>query len=257
MKLNFDHFGSGKPLIIIHGLFGSASNFRSLARIFAETYSVYCLDLRNHGMSGHDDDVSLTAMAGDLLEFMLDQNLDKASIMGHSLGGKVAMQFALHHPDKIEKLILGDIAPVQYTHHHNGIFEGLNAINLDQINSRKEAELVLKDYVEEPGVRLFLLTNLVRADGGGFRWRVNIKALEEGYDHIAAAPQGQDFSGPTLFIRGGLSHYITDKNIPTLKQFFPNAEIATIKGAGHWLHAEKPQEYSKLMLDFLAEEPQS
>lgn len=256
MKLNFDHFGSenpgGKPLIIVHGLFGSASNFRSLARAYAEYYSVYCLDLRNHGASPHDEDVSLPAMAHDLLDFMMEQNIPSASIMGHSLGGKVAMQLALNHPEKIDKLILGDIAPVKYPHHHSRIFEGLRAVPLDQISSRKEAGLILKDYVEEAGVRLFLLTNLVRAEAGGFRWRVNIEALEKNYDHIAAAPEGRPFHGPTLFIRGQLSHYITDENRPGLERLFPNADMATIAEAGHWLHAEKPQEFSTLLLDFLA-----
>jgi esterase len=254
IKLNFDHYGEktgGSPLVIIHGLYGSASNFRGLAKIYAQHYQVYCVDLRNHGNSPHSDDMSYPLMAADVVEFMDDQNIDRAHILGHSMGGKTAMQVALSYPERIDKLVLGDIAPILYPNHHESIFEGLTAIPLDQIKSRGEADKLLSQYVDEAGVRMFLLTNLVRSDEGGFNWRINIPALINNYDHIAAAPDGISYDGETLFIRGEHSHYLLDEYVPETLELFPSARIETIDDCGHWLHSEKPQEFSKILLDFL------
>ncbi len=252
MKLNFYQTGSGPDLIILHGLFGSASNFRTLANKFGEFYRVSCLDLRNHGASPHDDDVSFDAMASDIIEFMDDHGLETTALMGHSLGGKVAMQMALNHPERISALIVGDIAPVEYPHHHDRIFEGLRAVSEKSVSSRREAEQILAEYVEIPEVRLFLLTNLVRTpDNQSLVWRINISGLEKGYAHIARAPDGKAYDGPSLFIRGALSDYINSANMPAIYRFFPNAEIITLEGAGHWLHAEKPKEYLAIVLNFL------
>ncbi|HPF47266.1 MAG: alpha/beta fold hydrolase [Alphaproteobacteria bacterium] len=254
MKLNFDQYGddpSKKLLIILHGLYGSASNFRGLAKIYAADFNVYCLDLRNHGSSPHSDQMSYPLMAADVIEFMDDQNLEKAHILGHSMGGKTAMQIALHFPDRVDKLVVGDIAPVVYPHHHERIFEGLQAIPLDQISSRGEADKILSQYVDEAGVRLFLLTNLVRNDEGIFQWRINLPVLIREYEHISAAPDGTPFDGETLFIRGDRSDYVSDDYVPEILALFPNAKIETIDHCGHWLHSEKPKEFSKLLLDFL------
>lgn len=254
MKLNYYQVGSGPSLIILHGLFGSASNFRSLAKTFGEHYTVSCLDLRNHGASPHDDDISFDAMASDVLEFMDDQGIKATALMGHSLGGKVAMQIALNAPDRIAQLIVGDIAPVAYPHHHDRIFEGLNAVTRQNPASRKEAGEILVDYVDIPEVRLFLLTNLVRTEDGSLGWRINVAGLSGGYEHLAKAPSGQSFNGPSLFIRGSLSDYVKPETYPVIKDFFPAAEIATLEGTGHWLHAEKPREYTEIVLDFLKKE---
>tara|TARA_B100001939_G_scaffold201813_4_gene173454 strand:- start:7076 stop:7867 length:792 start_codon:yes stop_codon:yes gene_type:complete len=253
MELAYDRFGEGFPLIILHGLFGSASNFRSFARKFSETYSVFCLDLRNHGASPHHEDTSYSAMSGDVVEFMDRVGLERAHILGHSLGGKVAMQLALSHPERLGKLIVGDIAPVPYPPHHTRIFEGLNAIDLDRLTSRGDAEEALQPYVPEAGIRLFLLTNLVRTKDGGFAWRCNLEALEKGYDHIAAAPAGGSFRGETLFLRGEKSDYIRDEHLAEIHRLFPRSQITTIAGAGHWLHADKPEEFMKTVLAFLKE----
>ncbi|WP_417318179.1 alpha/beta fold hydrolase [Emcibacter sp.] len=254
MKLRFDHYGeAGFPLIILHGLFGSASNFRSLAKLYGEKYSVYCLDLRNHGESPHDDDTSYGAMAMDVIEFMDDHNLPAAYIIGHSMGGKVAMQMALNYPDRIEKLIVGDIAPVTYPPNHVTVFDGLNAIDLKEITSRGDAENVLKEYISEPGVRLFLLSNLARKKDQGFYWRMNLPVLDAHYTDIAAAPAGVPYEKETLFIRGEHSEYIPESFYPAIHELFPQARIETLEGAGHWLHAEKPQEFTKLVMDFLEE----
>ena len=251
MELNFDHVGQGPNLIIIHGLFGSASNFRTLAKRFGEFYTVYCLDLRNHGNSPHDDDTSFEAMASDIIEFMDRKNIETATIMGHSLGGKVAMQVALTFPTRVSKLIVGDIAPVEYPHHHNRIFDGLNAVSHADVASRKEAEKILADYVDIPAVRLFLLTNLSRQADKSLAWRINVAGLSNGYENIAKKPHGSPYMGPTLFIRGALSDYVRPEYSPAIHALFPQAEIATLEGAGHWLHAEKPEEYIKMTLDFL------
>lgn len=251
MKLNYFQTGSGPSLIIIHGLFGSASNFRTLAKDFAKTHTVYCLDLRNHGASPHDNDISYDAMASDVIEFMDDHRIDCSAVMGHSLGGKVAMQIALNYPERLSKLVVGDIAPVVYPHHHDRIFEGLNAVDLDKITSRKDAEETLAHYVDIPAVRLFLLTNLIRDQNKSFVWRINLKALQDGYAHVAKQPSGTPFQGPTLFIRGSLSDYVKEEYFPALYELFPHAEITTLEGVGHWLHAEKPKEYSEIVLNFL------
>ncbi len=255
MKLNFDQYGEDAtkdPLIIIHGLYGSAANFRGLAKIYSKYFNVYCLDLRNHGNSPHSDDMSYSAMADDVAEFMDDQGLATAHILGHSMGGKTAMQLALHHPERIDKLVLGDIAPVLYPHHHEKIFEGLLKIPLDQISSRGEADKILSRYVDEAGVRMFLLTNLVRGDDRSFKWRINLDVLIREYDHIAAAPDGISYDGETLFIRGDLSDYVADEYVPEIMEIFPNARIETIDDCGHWLHSEKPEEFSEILLKFLA-----
>lgn len=255
MKLNFDQFGEDtnkKPLIIIHGLYGSAANFRGLVKFYADDFIVFCIDLRNHGNSPHSDDITYSLMAEDVIEFMDDQGIKKAHILGHSMGGKTAMQLALNHPERVDKLVIGDIAPVEYPHHHETIFEGLLAIPVANIERRSEAQQILKHYVDEPGVRLFLLTNLVRADdGNGFKWRINLPALIGEYKNIQAAPEGISYEGETLFIRGANSDYIADEYVPETLEFFPNAKIATIDDCGHWLHSEKPQEFSKILLDFL------
>jgi len=254
MKLNYFQTGAGPHLILLHGLFGSAGNFRTLARQFGEYFTVSALDLRNHGASPHDDDVSFDAMAADIIEFMDDHDIDQSAVMGHSLGGKVAMQIALNYPDRISKLVIGDIAPVAYPHHHDRIFDGLNAVDLKAITSRREAEKTLADYVDIPAVRLFLLTNLVRTEDQSFAWRINIRALQDGYAHVAQRPSGVPFQGPSLFIRGELSDYIKESYFPAIYELFPQAEIASLDGAGHWLHADKPQDYIEMVLNFLNKE---
>lgn len=255
MKLNFYQAGAGPDsLIILHGLFGSAGNFRTLARKFSETCSVYCLDLRNHGASPHDNDISFGAMAADIIEFIEDHHLHAPVLLGHSLGGKVAMQVALTCPKRISKLIAADIAPVDYPHHHESIFAGLNEVSRRCPASRQEAGQILMDYVDIPEVRLFLLTNLVRGVDNTLSWRINVEGLQKGYDHIAGKPHGTPYNGPALFVRGALSDYVKQEYHPEIYQLFPRAQIVTLAGTGHWLHAEKPDEFAEIILDFLAEE---
>ena len=255
MKLNFEKYcenAAKNSLIIIHGLYGSAANFKGLAKIYSKYFDVYCIDLRNHGDSPHANNMSYKDMADDVLKFMDDQGLSSSHILGHSMGGKVAMQLALNYPERIEKLIIGDISPVHYPHHHEKIFEGLVKIPLKNINSRGAADNILSHYVNEAGIRMFLLTNLRRGDDGNFKWRINLKVLIREYKSISAAPKGTSHHGQTLFIRGELSEYIANHHVPIIMNLFPNARIETIDGCSHWLHSEKPKEFSKILLNFLA-----
>ena len=257
MKLNADYYPAqpgATDLIIIHGLFGSAGNFRGLAKSYSEFFNVHCLDLRNHGASPHADEVSYALMASDIIEFLDDNHIDTAHIMGHSMGGKTAMQLAFNYPERINKLVIADIAPVQYPHHHQNVFTGLNSVDFSQAKTRGDVELDLKKHIDDAGVRSFLLTNLVRQDGGLFKWRINVPALIANYNEISAAPKGTGYQGDTLFIRGANSNYVDDLYVAKILELFPKAHIETMDDCGHWLHAEKPADFSRILLDFTRQE---
>ncbi len=251
MSLFFRTVGEGRPLIILHGLFGSSDNWMTIAKQFSSYRKVYLLDQRNHGESPHSDEFTYDAMVEDLLIFLKQNDIIRPDILGHSMGGKVAMLFATKYPDQINKLIVIDIAPKFYPVHHNVILEGLKAIPVDSLKSRGEADKVLSQYVEIPGVRQFLLKNLKRTDSG-FAWKMNLDAI---YDHIANVGNGleddETFSHDTLFIRGSLSDYILDEDIPDLEAHFPKHELETVNGASHWVHVEAPEELTNIVLTFL------
>ncbi|MAU41974.1 MAG: alpha/beta hydrolase [Kordiimonas sp.] len=251
MQLHYDEYGEGKPLFILHGLFGSASNFRSLAKVFAAHMHVFCVDLRNHGQSPHGEDICYDTLAKDVIRLVDHIGADKINILGHSMGGKVAMQCALTYPDRIDSLIVGDIAPVYYPPHHSEIFAAFRAVDEAGIIKRNDAETIMRDYVDDSGVRMFLLSNLRCDPDGRFRWRLNYPVLSDHYDDIAAAPEGYPFDGKTLFIRGGRSEYIPTAYEPAIYDLFPAAAIETIAGAGHWLHAEKPVEFTNIIEKFI------
>lgn len=238
--------GEGFPLLIIHGLFGSADNWRTLSKKYAETYRVIALDLRNHGRSVHIEGMSYEAMAADVLALMDKLALDKAHILGHSMGGKVAMQLALNQPERVEKLIVADIAPVEYGHGHDDVLAALYAVhNAGGAASRKEADAMMAEHVSVLGVRQFLSTNLEKKENGQLGWRVGLDQINADYESVVKAPSGNPFTKPALFIRGDLSHYVEDDYLPQVDALFPNNQLITMAGCGHWLHAEKP-------LDFLA-----
>lgn len=238
----------------MHGLFGMLDNWHNLARKFSDNYHVYLLDLRNHGQSPHSDAINYPLMANDLWEFMQQQNIAQAYILGHSMGGKVAMEFALRFPEKCLKLIVVDIAPVRYKPGHNDIFKALFALNIDDENkSRKDLDEDMSDLIPEFGVRQFLLKSLVRKDEGGYYWKFNLPAIHAHYDEIIAELEGnRSYGGPTLFIRGEKSPYILDQYLPSIHESFPNSQLETIDGAGHWVHAEKPVELISVVEDFLS-----
>ncbi len=240
MKLNFRKVGEGKPLVILHGLFGSADNWFSIARELDKEFTMYLVDQRNHGDSPHSSAWNYDLMVEDLKELLDDEGLDKAFLMGHSMGGKTVMNFALKYPERVEKLIVADIAPRYYPVHHESILEGLNSLDLKEINSRKEADDALAKYISEPGIRQFLLKSLGR-DAEGFAWKINLPVITRNIEIVGEAlPEGESYEGPTLFLAGANSHYIQQKDFPEILEFFPNYELEFVKNAGHWLHAEQP-----------------
>lgn len=254
MSLELHHrvAGEGDPLIVLHGLFGSLENLGGVTQRLTDGWQVHALDLRNHGRSPHADDMGYPAMADDVIHYMDRQGLDRAAVLGHSMGGKTAMEIALDHPDRVERLIVADIAPVDYPPHHDDIIDGLTGLDLGRLKSRGEADKALSAKVPVAAVRQFLLKNLVRADDGGYRWRLNLDAIERHYDQIAAAPTAQGpFEGPTLFIKGGDSDYITDEHRSAVSRLFPRAQLRIIQGTGHWLHAEKADLFATLCRRFL------
>jgi esterase len=251
MKLFFRELGQGAPIIILHGLFGSSDNWLTQAKLFANQYKVYSLDQRNHGLSPHSEDFDYPSMVSDLEEFITDHQIQNPVILGHSMGGKAAMNFALAHPDKISKLIVVDISPKSYDLEHYTIAEGLNAISIDSISSRNEADDILSRYVPEVGVRQFLLKNLQRKNAGGFVWKINLAVISKKLANIGVDLQfGGQFKKPTLFIRGAKSKYISDSDRKRITEIFPNAQLETMD-TGHWVQAEKPQEFADKVMQWL------
>lgn len=244
--------GQGEPLILLHGLFGMSDNLTSVARLLSGYFTVYCLDLRNHGRSFRADSMRFEEMAADVLAFMDSHDISKAHLLGHSLGGKVAMQLALMAPERVMRLVVADIAPVAYRGNHDEVFAGLNALDLDNLVSRREAEEVLKQHIEEQGVRLFILKSLARSKAGAFSWRLNIEGIQASYNDLRAGLDSpQPFTGPTLFIKGELSPYIQTDHREDIERLFPQARLKIIQNTGHWLHAEKPVAFNNVVKQFL------
>jgi esterase len=244
--------GEGPALIILHGLFGSLNNWQTLARRFAAGRAVHLLDQRNHGRSPHDARHDYTLLGADLLEYMDQQGLRDATLLGHSMGGKVAMQAALAAPGRVDRLIVVDIAPRAYDPAHDDLMEALASLDLSSCATREEADARL--LVPDATVRQFLLTNLKRDDAGRLGWRMNLPALREQYPHLLRAVTGPaPYPGPALFVAGGTSAYIQPADEAGIRSLFPLARIVTIQGAGHWVHAERPEEFAREVEHFLAE----
>ncbi len=254
MELNFKSFGQGPPLVILHGLFGTLDNWQTLGKRWAEHYTVFLVDQRNHGRSPRTEQIDYPSMAEDLHQFLESHWVYRSHLLGHSMGGKTAMQFALHYPDMVDKLIIVDIAPRAYPGGHEPIFDALFALDLNSIDDRKEADAFLEARIPEFGVRQFLLKNLTRTREGGYEWKMNLPVIFRHYDDILRNIDGTEpFEGPTLFLRGGDSRYVRDEDWPAIQQFFPNARLETVTGAGHWVHAEQPEALFELVTEFLAE----
>ena len=253
MELNYKKYGdSGPALIILHGLLGSLDNWHSLATKFGEDYTVYTIDQRNHGKSPHSSKMSYTLMADDLYEFMQTHQLLKANIIGHSMGGKTAMQFAIHFPHLIDKLIVVDMSPRPSGAHHNTIFEALFSIDITKIRSRQEADQQLAGYIPEFAVRQFLLKNLGRDEKGNFKWKMNLKGIYDNYRHILKGIEPNAvFDKQTLFIKGGKSGYVQTEDEELIRKIFPASSIKTIEDAGHWVHAEAPEAFYMVAREFL------
>ncbi len=254
MPLHHKKQGQGDAVILIHGLFGSLENLGALAKGLAEHFCVYSIDLPNHGRSPHSEATNLKQMSDEVLEWMRQHKLDNVFVVGHSLGGKVAMEIALRHPDQIKKLVVMDIAPSAYPPHHSDVFEGLRAVDIHNITSRSEAEASMKPHVPEVAVRSFLLKNIVRESAGHFSWRMNLRALYEGYADLICANHESCFDAPVLFLKGGASDYISEKNRQDIESRFPEQSLKIVANTGHWLHAEKPAMVTRLINNFLAKE---
>ena len=252
MKLHFKKFGSGPPLIILHGVFGSSDNWKTLANHLMITFEVYLVDQRNHGLSPHSDDLNYQVMTDDLKELLHNEQIEKCCLLGHSMGGKTAMNFAVQYPEKIMKLIIVDIAPKRYPPHHQNILQGVHSLKINEINTRKEADDLLSTTINNSGIRQFILKNLSRNPEGLFYWKINWKAIEDNIQAIGAPLLSHDlFTGEVLFIRGAQSDYILNEDEPLLKKNFPNAVLMTIQKAGHWVHAEQPAQLLALINQFI------
>lgn len=250
MNLNYKKIGeSGPELVIIHGFLGSLDNWYSVAKKLGQDYTVYLLDARNHGLSPHDDEFSYPIMAQDVKEFLEQHNIGKASIIGHSMGGKIAMEFALEYPSLIDNLIVVDIAPKAYPVHHREILDALLGLDIDHLQSRQEADEQLAKSIDEFGVRQFLLKNIDRKAEGGFRWKMNLKLLNEKVEEVGKSQTGYS-TVPTLFVRGERSDYIKDTDENDILEIFPNSTFADLP-TGHWVHAEKPDLFYEVAVDFL------
>ena len=245
--------GEGKPMVIIHGFLGMSDNWKTLGTQFAnEGYQVHALDLRNHGKSFHTDDFSYDVMAADVMQYCAHHQLKDIVIVGHSMGGKVAMLLATTYPELVAKLIVADITPKYYAPHHQTILAALNAVNFSKKPSRAEVEEIVSGYIKDFGTRQFLLKNLYWESPEQLAFRFNLKVFNEKIETVGTAlPFENTFSKDTLFLRGDKSDYILDSDFETIYHHFPSASIKTIKNAGHWLHAENPKDFFTLVLDFI------
>ncbi len=241
------------PLLIAHGLYGAARNFNAIAKRLATDRRVVCVDMRNHGASPWDATMTYPAMAEDLAEAVDRLAGGRAAVLGHSMGGKAAMALALTAPERVAALVVADIAPVAYAHSHRGYLEAMAAVDLSRVARRSDAEPQLAEAVPEAPLRAFLLQNLI-VDAAGARWRINIPALDQGMAALTGFPDlsGRSYPGPTLFLHGTASDYVTEAARPAIGARFPAAEIQGLAGAGHWLHAEQPEPFRAAVAAWLA-----
>ena len=245
--------GEGKPFLIIHGFLGMSDNWKTLANQFAQLgYQVHALDMRNHGKSFHSDDFSYDLMVQDVKEYVDFHQLKDIVLLGHSMGGKIAMLFATTYPNLISQLIVADIGPKYYAPHHQKILAALNVIDFSEKPSRAEVDEVISSYISDFGTKQFLLKNLYWVEPGQLGFRFNLKVFNEKITEIGnQLPFENQFHGETLFLRGDKSDYILDADFETIYYHFPSAKIDTVTNAGHWLHAENPSEFYKKVHDFI------
>jgi esterase len=248
-------YGKGRPVAILHGLFGSGRNWATIAQRLATRYQIVAFDLRNHGASPWAPTMDYAEMAEDVHAAMRARGHTQYMLIGHSMGGKVAMIVALTRATAVERLIVVDIAPVAYPVSYLGYVRAMQALDLGAITRRSEADALLADTIRDPSERSFLLQNLVRGDGKP-RWRLNLVALETALPALAGFPvfpPNTSYAGPTLFIAGGKSLALRPRHKPAIKALFPNAVVARIENAGHWVHAERPEMFLALAEPFLGE----
>jgi len=252
MPLHFKQLGHGEPLVLLHGLFGSGDNWFGVAPKLAEKFHVFAPDLRNHGHSPHHAEMDYPLMAADVEKFFAAQKIESAHVIGHSMGGKVGMQFALDFPASLKKLVVVDMAPRAYARTHDKIFAALLALDLASFQTRQQIEEALALEIPSLNLRRFLLKNLGRDEHGKLVWKMNLRGVAENYSRLGEVLSAQNhFEKPTLFIRGGKSDYISATDESEIRRRFSAAQIQTITAANHWVHADAPEEFLKLVLDFL------
>lgn len=254
MQLNFKKIGeSGPAIVILHGVFGFLDNWLTIGKAISDQgFTVYLVDQRHHGRSPHTGSLDFFTLSEDLKEFLEQQNLTAPILVGHSMGGKTVMQYAVTYPDTFAKLVVVDIAPKQYPIHHTEILKGLNAMPLSEIENRQQADDFLSTYEPLLPVRQFLLKNLYRKEEGGFDWRFNLPVLTRDMPKVGAKIESEnEVTAPTLFMRGDKSHYILDEDWDNILKIFPNAKLETIENAGHWIQAEQPKSFMEHLLTFI------
>lgn len=252
MKLHFHECGSGEPVILLHGLLGSHHNWLPQAEKLSDKFRVFTLDHRNHGQSPHADEFNYDVMAADILGFMREQNISRARFIGHSMGGKAAMRLAQLHPDTVERLVVVDMSVHEYPPRYAAMLDAMIALDLSAHKQRNEIDVALEPVVASKTMRQFLLKNVGRDASGTLFWKPNLRAIRQNYDRIRGAlPAGKTYGGPALFVRGAKSDYVRATDLDLIRATFPCAELETIEDAGHWVHAEAPEKFNKLVGVFL------
>lgn len=248
----------GEPLLVLHGLFGNQGNWGVHSKALAEKYAVIGVDLRNHGESPHAPELDYQSMAEDVRLLIESRGLGPCTLLGHSMGGKVAMQLALSYPQLVKRLIIVDIAPVAYKSMgagHHRVIEGMVTLDLERVKTRADAEAHLALHIEDEATLKFIMTSLARSPEGGLRWRLNVAAIEAQYDRLREKPSGDiPFDKPVLFVKGSESGYIGAEHEAEILALFPQASVKIVMEAGHWVHADKPQAFQKIVFDFLESE---
>ena len=257
MQLHYHGLGQGESIIILHGLFGSSDNWLTIAKQLATAYKVYLPDQRNHGRSPWSEEFTYEAMSNDLMEFIREHGIQQPTLIGHSMGGKTAMRFAVRYPTSFRKLVIVDMAPKYYPPHHREILEGLRAIDLTTLQTRQQADEQLARHLPEVAVRQFLLKNLYRTESSPdepsrFAWRLNLPVIAREIERVGEAlSYSEPVQRPALFLRGGRSRYVKDPDMNLIQQIFPQASLQTIADAGHWVHAEQPKEFVERVREFV------
>jgi pimeloyl-ACP methyl ester carboxylesterase len=257
MKLFFRKYGEGRPVIILHGIFGISDNWVTIGRRLAEKFEVYIPDQRNHGQSPHSSTFNYFALVDDLFELINDHQLINPVLIGHSMGGKVAMKFSLENPAKVDKLIVVDISPRSYParQEHMTILDAMRSVDFDQVETREEVEEIIAEKVKSERIRMFIMKNLYRIGKNRMAWRLNVEAI---YENIEYVFEGIDspytYDKPVLFVKGGDSKYIQDEDRELILKYFPRAQFRTVENASHWVHADDPEQLCAYFSDFLEKE---
>jgi esterase len=254
MRLHYQILGQGPPLVVLHGLFGSLDNWRAMGQALAGRFEVIAVDQRNHGRSPHRAEMNYPLMAGDLRELVEELGLARVSVLGHSMGGKTAMEYALDQPGRVERLIVVDIGPQAYEPLHEGLIAAMLALDLAVFETRAQIEAALAPAIPDAAVRRFLLKSVTGEGGGGFRWRFNLPAIQEHYGALGAAlARGRTCARPALFIRGADSAFLPVQAMASIRELFPEAKLQSIAGARHWVHADAPDAFLAAVLEFLGQ----